>query len=306
MKATVVINPIAGPGRTRTLDACSALARESLQRGGFDVTVRVTAAPDDAQRFGEIAVNDGHTLVAAWGGDGTVNGVGAALAGSQVAMAIIPGGSGNGLARDLGVPLDAAAAFEMAASGATRTIDAGVLNGSLFFNVAGIGLDAVIARRLTEPGARRGLLGYVIATFRELPTYTARNYTITIAESGAPPITTAALMIALANSREYGNGAQIAPEARLDDGKLDVVVVRPQSLLRIASRIPAFFNGSLRADATLLMKTAASVDISSDVARSPFMSTGNHEMARLRSSYGPDHRLCASLLRPDPATSYRN
>jgi diacylglycerol kinase (ATP) len=266
MKATVVINPIAGPGRSRTLDACSALARESLERVGFDVTVRVTAAPDDAQRFGEIAVNDGHTLVAAWGGDGTVNGVGAALAGSQVAMAVIPGGSGNGLARDLGVPLDAAAAFELAAFGATRTIDAGVLNGSLFFNVAGIGLDAVIARRLAQPGARRGLLGYVLATLRELPTYTARDYTITIAESGAPPITTAALIIALANSREYGNGAQIAPDARLDDGKLDVVVVRPQSLLRIASRMPAFFNGSLRADATLLMKTAATVDISSDVA----------------------------------------
>jgi len=264
MKATVVINPIAGPGRSRTLDGCAALARESLGRGGFDVTVCITTAPEDAQRFSATAVNDGHDLVAAWGGDGTVNGVGAALTGTPVAMAIIPGGSGNGLARDLEVPLDAAAAFEVAAFGSTRAIDAGALNGSLFFNVAGIGLDANIARRMAAPGARRGLLGYLLATFSELPSYIARDYTIAIAASDSPPITTAALIIALANSRQYGNGAQIAPNARLDDGELDVVVVRPQSLLRIASRLPAFFNGSLRADATLLMRTAASVDISSD------------------------------------------
>ena len=265
MKATVVINPIAGPGRARTLDACAALARESLGRGGFDAEVRITTAPDDAQRFATAAVEAGHALVVAWGGDGTVNGVGAALAGTPVAMAIIPGGSGNGLARDLDLPLDAAAAFEVAASGSARLIDAGVLNGSLFFNVAGIGLDARIAMRMAAPGARRGLLGYAVATLSELPSYVARDYSITpLNGAGGSPFATPALFIAMANSRQYGNGAQIAPHARLDDGELDLVVLRPQSLLRIASRIPAFFNGGLRADETLWMRTAAEMDISSD------------------------------------------
>lgn len=264
MKATVVINPIAGPGRSRTLDACAALARESLGRAGFEVDVRITTGPDDAQRFAAAAVAAGHAFVVAWGGDGTVNGVGAALAGSPVAMAIIPGGSGNGLARDLGLPLDAAAAFAVAASGSPRRIDAGELSGSLFFNVAGIGLDARIAERMAAPGARRGLLGYVIATVGELPTYVARRYTIAASNSGEGPIVTSALLIAMANSRQYGNGAQIAPHARLDDGALDVVVVKPQSILSIASRIPAFFNGTLQADEKLLMLTASSVDISSD------------------------------------------
>ena len=264
MKATVVINPIAGPGRSRTLDACGALARASLGRGGFEVDVRITTGPDDAQRFATAAVAAGHDLVAAWGGDGTVNGVGAALAGTPVAMAIIPGGSGNGLARDLGVPLDAAAALAVAASGGTRSIDAGDLNGSLFFNVAGIGLDASIARRLAAPGARRGLLGYVVATLSELRGYVARNYTITVPDGG-PPIVSAALLIAMANSRQYGNGAQIAPHARLDDGALDLVVVRPQSLFSLAVRVPAFFRGTLHADDKVLMKTAASWHISSDL-----------------------------------------
>jgi YegS/Rv2252/BmrU family lipid kinase len=265
MNATVVINPIAGPGRARTLGACTTLARETLGRAGYRVDVRITSAPEDAQRLAEAALAAGHELVVAWGGDGTVNAVGSAVAGTGTAMAIIPGGSGNGLARDLGVPLDAAAAFEVAASGATRAIDAGNLSGSLFFNVAGIGLDANIARRLAAPGARRGLRGYVTATFSELPSYVARDYTITIVDGReGTPITTAALFIALANSRQYGNGAQIAPHARLDDGAVDVVVVRPQSLLSIVSRIPAFFRGTLQADDKVLMLTASGVDISSD------------------------------------------
>jgi len=264
MKATVIVNPIAGPGRSRTLDACAALARETLGRAGFAVDVHVTTGPDDAQRFAAAAVSAGHDLVAAWGGDGTVNGVGAALAGSPVAMAIIPGGSGNGLARDLGVPLDAAGAFEVAATGTTRAIDAGELDGSLFFNVAGIGLDASIANRMALPGARRGLLGYVIATLGELPSYRARDYAITFPESEVAPIASPALFVALANSRQYGNGAQIAPHALLDDGQIDVVLVRPMSLFGVASRIPAFFSGTLKADESVLMRTAAQAAISSD------------------------------------------
>ena len=258
MKATVVINPIAGPGRRHTLDACTRLARDVLSRGGFDADVRITTGPADAQQFAAAAVDAGHDMVVAWGGDGTVNGVGAALAGSRVPMAIIPGGSGNGLARDLGLPLDAAGAFEVAASGKNRAIDAGELNGSLFFNVAGIGLDASIAGRMAEPGARRGLLGYVIATFSELATYRACDYAVEL-PNGASGTTfeTSALFIAIANSRQYGNGAQIAPRASLDDGLMNLVVVKPQSVFSIAARIPSFFNGSLRADDKVLMHSSA-------------------------------------------------
>lgn len=264
MRATVVINPIAGRGRARTLNACAALARESLGRLGFDATVRITAGPADAQRFAAAALDAGEQLVVAWGGDGTVNGVAAALAGSHVPLSIIPGGSGNGLARALGVPLDAAAAFEVAATGQNRAIDAGELNGSLFFNVAGVGLDASIARRMAAPGARRGLLGYVIATFGEVATYRACQYSVELPGPAGSRFATPALFIAIANSRQYGNGAQIAPRAALDDGLMDIVVVKPQSVISMASRIPAFFNGSLRADDKVLMHTSASAVIRCD------------------------------------------
>ena len=176
-------------------------------------------------------------LVVAWGGDGTVNGAASGVAGTGIPLAIIPGGSGNGLARDLLIPFNPTAAFTIAATGATRAIDAGDLHGSLFFNVAGVGFDARIADRLAEPGARRGLLGYIFATVSELRGYEPGRYSIhdvydvdgkaLVADITDRP----ALFIALANSRQYGSGAQIAPRALLDDGMMEIVVVEPQSAL---------------------------------------------------------------------------
>jgi len=264
LRATVIINPIAGPGRAATLAGCSDLARSTLARHGYEADIRVTAGQADAHRFAGEARDAGHDLVIAWGGDGTVNGAGAALAGSRVPLAVIGAGSGNGLARDLGLPLVPAAALEIAAGGATRAIDAGELNGSLFFNVAGIGLDACIADRMASPNARRGLLGYVLATFSEMPSYQPCEYSIAMSEDGGPPLRTRAIFIAIANSRQYGKGAQIAPLASLDDGIMDIVVVKPQSGLRIVSRLPSFFRGTLREDDGILMRTASSLEITSD------------------------------------------
>ncbi|HEX8030915.1 MAG TPA: diacylglycerol kinase family protein, partial [Vicinamibacterales bacterium] len=178
MRALVVINPIAGPGRTRPMSACVDLATRVLTAHHYDTEVRVTSGPTDAYRFASQAALDRVDLVAAWGGDGTINGAASAVAGTGIPLAIIPGGSGNGLARDLRIPFDAAAALTVAATGGVRSIDAGDLHGSLFFNVAGIGFDARIADRLARPGARRGLLGYVIATVGELRAYEPGMYSI--------------------------------------------------------------------------------------------------------------------------------
>jgi diacylglycerol kinase (ATP) len=262
-RATVIINPIAGPGRVRTINACESLAHDTLTAHGFDTTVCVTVGPDDSRRFAEEALQANAELVVAWGGDGTINGVASALAHTQVPLGIVRGGSGNGLARDLGLPSDPATALSIAATGATRAIDAGEVGGSLFFNVAGIGLDARIAARLAAPDAQRGLLGYILATIAELPRYTPNGYSIRINGSDSA-ISTQAMFIALANSRQYGNGAQIAPHARLDDGILELVVVQPQSVFRIATRIPAFFTGTLDERPGLVMRSGSEIEIRGD------------------------------------------
>lgn len=150
------------------MGACVDLATTVLASHGTTASVQITRGPEDAHRFAHDAVVAGVDAVIAWGGDGTVNGAASALVGTQIPLAIIPGGSGNGLARELLIPLQARAAFAVAATGRERLIDAGVLHGSLFFNVAGIGFDAGIANRLAAPGARRGLAGYVLATLAEM------------------------------------------------------------------------------------------------------------------------------------------
>lgn len=270
MRALVIVNPIAGPGRFDNLDRCAALARSALATHGYSADVVVTESPGDAHRFARDALDSGARLVVAWGGDGTINGAGSALAGSSLPLGIVPGGSGNGLARDLGLPREPAPALAVAASGGERIIDAGELHGSLFFNVAGIGLDAEIAARLAQPGARRGLTGYVITTTQALRRYVPQVYTIRIDEGAAatapaaPTIERRALFVALANSRQYGNGAQIAPRARLDDGAIDVVVVGALRGWGLLSRLPAFFNGTLEEGPDLLMRRATSMSISAD------------------------------------------
>lgn len=268
MRALVVINPIAGPGRTRTIGGCVDLATSVLGTYRYDTDVRITQGPSDAYRFSSAAAHASYDLVVAWGGDGTINGAASGVAGTGIPLAIVPGGSGNGLARDLRIPFDPTAALTLAATGGVRAIDAGDLHGSLFFNVAGIGFDARIADRLAAPGARRGLIGYLLATLSELRSYEPGIYSIRNAfdvdgrAHMADIIDRRALFIAVANSRQYGNGAQIAPAALLDDGMMEIVVVEPQSGFAILRQVPAFFRGTLREGRGLLMRSAASMDIS--------------------------------------------
>ncbi len=267
-RATVIVNPIAGPGRSGTIGACVDLATSIFSQHNYDAAVRVTTGPNDANRFATEAVASGVDVVAVWGGDGTVNGAAAGVAGTGIPLGIIPGGSGNGLARDLGIPLNAADAMTIAAGGSVRAIDAGDLHGSLFFNVAGIGLDACIAGRLATEGHRRGLMGYVLATIAELRSYEACAYSICkVADADGQPLTgdivdRTAMFIALANSRQYGSGAQIAPRALLDDGQMEVVIVEPMSAVQIAMQLPAFFGGRLQEGPGIVMRSAASMDIS--------------------------------------------
>lgn len=261
-RAAVIINPIAGAGLTGLISTATALATNVVGSAGYtDVAVSVTTAPGDAERLAREALAAGASLVVAWGGDGTVNGVASALVHSDAALGIVAAGSGNGLARDLDLPRDVRRALDTAARGRDTVIDGAQIGESLFFNVAGVGLDAAIAHRLAGPEARRGLAGYVLATMAELRQYEPRAYSIRLDQerwSGR------ALFIALANSRQYGSGAQIAPRARLDDGRIDIVVVEPRSGWWILKRIPAFFRGTLTERPGLRMWQTGSFELESD------------------------------------------
>ncbi len=161
-------------------------------------------------------IEEGATSLVAWGGDGTVNEVASEAVRSGLVFGIVPGGSGNGLARELGIERRPADALRTALQGAERTIDAGEIAGRLFFNVAGLGFDAYLAK-IFNTFERRGLQNYIRSSLRELLSYDPAHYTV---RAGNETLSQRAFVIAIANSRQYGNGAVIAPRAKLDDGRL--------------------------------------------------------------------------------------
>jgi YegS/Rv2252/BmrU family lipid kinase len=183
------------------------------------------------------------TLVCAWGGDGTVNEVARALAGTGTALGVVPAGSGNGLARELGLPWDPVQALGVALGRRERVLDVGDVEGRLFVNVAGIGLDAEVAARFNaRRGGRRGLGPYVWMGARELLRYRAREYTIRV---GDETWREEAIAVVCANGRQYGGGAVVAPTARPDDAQLDLVVVGPRPPLVALRDALHLFRGTL-------------------------------------------------------------
>lgn len=190
---------------------------------GVSGAVHLTERAGHAGELAQAAAGSGARLVLAWGGDGTINEVGTALAGTPAVLAIVPAGSGNGFAAEIGVPAIPDAAIDVALHGRDRRIDAGELAGRLFFNIAGIGFDAVVAQQFNlQTLGRRGMGPYVRIGLRETFRYRAARYRIVL---DGEELVTNALLIAFANGREYGNRIRLAPHARMDDGKLEAMVV---------------------------------------------------------------------------------
>src|SRR5688500_8197756 len=243
-RVAVIINPISGLGvRPDTARQRAEQAAAFVEAHGVAAEIFVTERRHHARDLTEAAVARGVEVVIAWGGDGTVNEVASSLVFRDAALGVVPSGSGNGLARELGLPLEPRAAFERALGAGRRRIDAGELGGHLFFNIAGIGLDADVAHRFAATGhARRGIGMYVVQSLAALLSYRATPLSLTVDGTTRE---VRPLLVAFANARTYGNGALIAPRAQVDDGKIDVVVVDDRPLLGILRRVPALFSGKL-------------------------------------------------------------
>ena len=243
---TLIINPISGKAHRGEIADRVDVARTALGNIGEESRVVVSDRRGHVRELAAAALHAGSRLVMVWGGDGTMNEAASALLGSDVPLALIPAGSGNGLARELGTPLQPAAAIAAALKGRRRIIDAGEVGGRPFFNVAGVGFDAHIASCF-DRATRRGLSTYVRVSARELMTYRAATYRIDCNAGGADAETSTrrALLVTIANSPQFGNGAKIAPFARVDDGRLDLVVYEEISRFATMRALPRLFAGGI-------------------------------------------------------------
>jgi YegS/Rv2252/BmrU family lipid kinase len=244
-RVVVIANPAAGPAWRRRAPEAIALRLESmLARYPVDAEVKLTAGPGHARTLAREALAAEADLVVAWGGDGTINEVASALVHGRAALGIVPVGSGNGLAREVGVPPSHDAALAAALTGTDRVIDAGELNGRVFFSAAGIGFDGHVAGVFASSRAHlRGFVSYASVTVRELFRYRAGTYIIT--PEGLPAREGRALLVSVANTRQWGNGARIAPGALMDDERLDLVVVAARPPAVVLANVWRLFTGSV-------------------------------------------------------------
>ena len=194
---------------------------------------------EDLDGIIDAAIAGGYEVIYAVGGDGTVHEIAKRLIHKPIALGIIPTGSGNGLARHLGIPLDPAKA--MTSGREIVNIDAAEVNGTPFVNVMGVGLDAEIAHRFAASGTR-GFWTYLKEGFVAFTEYQRADYDI---EIGGETKRHRALIVAVANSSQYGSEARIAPVASLQDGLLDLVVVEDIPIAEAPVMMTRLFNGTI-------------------------------------------------------------
>lgn len=232
-----IINPISG-GRKKS--GIEDLARSILDPARFSCAFVETIGPGHAHELAQEAVAQKSDAVIAVGGDGTINEIASALNHTNTALGIVPEGSGNGLALYLGIPLNERAALRRIAAFQTLKIDSGAINGAPFFNMAGIGFDASVSDRFAQE-TLRGPIGYMKVVLSEIATYQPKHYTLTI---DGITYQREAFMISVANSPQYGNNAYIAPKASVNDGILDVCIIKKFPLYAFPIMVYHLFNRS--------------------------------------------------------------
>jgi YegS/Rv2252/BmrU family lipid kinase len=233
----LLVNPASGGGRAlRVLPAVIA-ELDRLNAPHRTVTTRsIEHAAEEAARAGE----GGETVVAI-GGDGLLRPIASALKGTGAAVALVPAGRGNDLARVLGVPRDPAEAARMAVEGGERPIDVASVDGVPFLGIASFGFDSDANRIANQARLVRGDAVYLYAALRALAAWKPARFEVTV--DGATRVETG-YSVAVGNSRSYGGGMLILPQAELDDGKLDVLLSKDASKLAFLRELPKVFKGS--------------------------------------------------------------
>jgi YegS/Rv2252/BmrU family lipid kinase len=255
---SVIVNPSAGGGRAGRLLGAVA---DALAANRLPHHVERTRSLEHAHELALAAAAAGEVAVA-FGGDGLIGAVAGALKDSDCLLGVLPGGRGNDLARVLEIPLDPVAACQVLASGVPRGLDLGEAAGRTFVGIASCGFDSDANRLANRARLVRGNLVYAYAALRTLATWKPATFTVKL--DGGEPRTVVGCTVAGANSKAYGGGMFLAPDASLDDGMLDVVFVADAPKLKLLGLLPLLFKGEHVHKPNVHIERAAELTIDAD------------------------------------------
>ncbi|MES2567910.1 MAG: YegS/Rv2252/BmrU family lipid kinase [Bacteroidota bacterium] len=252
-KIAFVINPKAGV--KKKIDIVEFIKQHFSKNIPYDTIVWENK--NDFETIRQKLLGGNYSTVVACGGDGTVNQVASVIAHSTMALGIFPLGSGNGLARSNDIPLDLKKALQVIEKGTVKKIDGALINGKAFFCTAGIGFDAHIAHEFAS-SSKRGFLTYFTTTLREFFSYAPQTYKIII---DGKIVETKAFLITIANAGQWGNNVFIAPEAELNDGILNISILKPFPNFLIPSIGVKLFSKKIHTSESLQSEKGKQIDI---------------------------------------------
>lgn len=242
MRILLIVNPVAGNGAAK---AAGDVAEAYFTERGVDYTLVHTTGPDHATALAREAAGQGYDRVVAVGGDGTVREAALGLIFSELPLGVIPCGTGNDLARPLGLPIDVQAAAKIALDGEALRIDAAQANEQIFFNVAGFGFDVDVLdyTEIYKKKIKRGSTAYLMGLLRAILGLKSRD---TLLESPEQePLHKNALLVAVGNGTHFGGGMCITPDASLTDGLLEVTILHDVSRAKAPFILPKFLKGTI-------------------------------------------------------------
>jgi YegS/Rv2252/BmrU family lipid kinase len=254
----LIVNPASGSGRGESL---LAEVEKELERSRLVFRTVISRSLEHGVEEGLLAAEAGEVPVVL-SGDGLIGQVGGALAGSDTPLGIIPGGRGNDLARVLAIPDDPRGAVAVLADGEARAIDVGEVNGKRFLCIASVGFDSEANGIANRTRVIRGNLVYAYAALRALIAW--RHATFTVVLDGEERIESEGYSVAVANSKAYGGGMFIAPDAELDDGHFDVVITGRAGKIHFLTNLPKVFRGTHVHNDEVSVRRASRVEVSAD------------------------------------------
>lgn len=251
-KIAFIINPNSGTGKKENLPL---LIQEQLDASLFEPEIVFSKFRGEGTKLAKEFVDKGFNVVVAVGGDGTVNEIAQSLIHTNCTLGIIPIGSGNGLARHLGIPMNTKKAIEQLNHSEPIYIDYGLVNNKPFFCTCGTGFDAYVSTEFAK-GHKRGIMRYLEKIITGYFSYKSQTYHL---QGNGIDLKTKAFVLTFANASQWGNNAYIAPQASVQDGKMDISIMSNFPIIAIPALALQLFTKTINND--LFMTTLRSEEI---------------------------------------------